>query len=407
MSNLIEGYTSTKISQILITLIGMKRGKTKREQLLIDGLLVYIFATVLIAIFVENSDLIYSRNDLYALTYNAPCSFAVTYDFVKLLIFTYKRRELYELHKFTEDTFWNKDYNELDKAILDKCDSTSAIGMCVLSVLATIVAIHYLTGPYWDAVGTNTTERTLPFRVVFDLPLTVTPYYEISYVIEVIGAFSVGLCSVAFASYLFYTCTFVSGHFKILQRELENVCEVELKILITKSSYSDNDAKLAYEKFKKCIVQHELLIGYLGKLESLFSYIFLMLVLCIVIILCFSGFQFILGDGTSKLHRQILSAEYIVTTLVETGLFAFSCNEIFEASAAIGEAAYRCKWYKLPCDENGRALRQGMTIMVMRSYKPCSLTVGKFCPMNLQVFSSVLSTSLSYFTVLRSMNESE
>ncbi|RLZ02235.1 Odorant receptor 31, part 2 of 2, partial [Cephus cinctus] len=113
------------------------------------------------------------------------------------------------------------------------------------------------------------------------------------------------------------------------------------------------------------------------------------------------------GDGTSKLHRQILSAEYIVTTLVETGLFAFSCNEIFEASAAIGEAAYRCKWYKLPCDEYGRALRQGMTIMVMRSYKPCSLTVGKFCPMTLEVFTSILSTSLSYFTVLRSMNESE
>ncbi|RLZ02237.1 Odorant receptor 33 [Cephus cinctus] len=407
MSNLIEGYTSTKISQILITLIGMKRGKTKREQLLIDGLLVYVLITVLIAMCIENSDLIYSRNDLYALTYNGPCSLTVTFDFITLAVFTYKRQVMHEVCKFTEDTFWNKDYNELDKAILDKCDSTSAIGMSILGVLGIGVIIHYLTGPYWDIVGTNTTERTLPLRVVFNLPTTMTPYYEILYGTEVIAGISIGICSIAFACYLFYTCIFVSGYFKILQRELENVCEVELKRVNTKLSYNNNDTTLAYEKLKKCVVQHELLIWYLGKLESLFSFVLLMHVLCIVIILCFSGFQIFLGNQATKLHRQILSAEFVMAALASTALFSFSCNEIFEASAAIGEAAYRCKWYKLPCDENGRALRQGMTIMVMRSYKPCSLTVGKVCPMTLQVFKSVLSTALSYLTVLRGMNENE
>ncbi|RLZ02282.1 Odorant receptor 31, part 1 of 2, partial [Cephus cinctus] len=294
MVNLVKGYMSTKISQLLMTLIGMKRGKTKREQLLMDALFVYILATVLSAIWLENSELFYSRNDLYALTYSAPCCFTVTFDFVKLMIFTYKRHELHELHKFTEDTYWNKDYNELDKAILDKCDTTSAIGMSILALTSAILAFHYLTGPYLDNLGTNTTERTLPFRVVFDFPITVTPLYQILYFIEVIGTISIGICSVAFASYLFYTCIFVSGFFKILQRELENVCEVELESVNTKSSYNNNDTMLAYKKLKKCVIQHQLLIWYLGKLEGLFSYILLMLVLCAVIILCFAGFQIIL-----------------------------------------------------------------------------------------------------------------
>ena len=84
-----------------------------------------------------------------------------------------------------------------------------------------------------------------------------------------------------------------------------------------------------------------------------------------------------------------LSIEYFVGSFLQLYFFAWSSQQIIIESEAVSEAAYRSKWYSLPCQSKGKAFRQAIEILMLKARRPCILSVGKFCPLSLDTFTAV------------------
>nr|AXM05155.1 odorant receptor [Campoletis chlorideae] len=400
-SSSVENHSSIKMTRFYMQVVGMWYVEKKRDRIISNIVLVYTVLTMLVALVVMGTDFYYSWGDLHAMTYNAPCTITVMIELLKLFIFLYNRKKVMRLNEFTENTFWKKKYELIDLTILNECNERTMRMNVILATLMQIIAWHYLSIPMVESLGKDHSERILPFRLWFNLPFTETPYYEVAFGLQAAATLSVSICSTTFTSFLFTVCVYATGQFKILQRRMEKSCSTYIKNII-----KDYDHQLtSYNELKSCIKQHQLLINYMDEIENLYCYIMMGQGLGAVLQICFSGFQVILGAEESIL-RTALSIEFFWGAVIMLYLFCWACHDIALESTAIAEAAYRASWYDLPYHNRwGKAFRMASQFITVRARKPCILTVGKFTPMTLETFTSIFSTSLSYFSILRQMGE--
>ncbi|KAK0157436.1 hypothetical protein PV328_011180 [Microctonus aethiopoides] len=212
----------------------------------------------------------------------------------------------------------------------------------------------------------------------------------------------VGICAATIAGFLGITNFYAAGQFKILQRQLERSIHDAETTKVDKSIVEVT--ALNCKHIRDCIKRHQILILYMNRVENLFNVIMLTQTLGSVLLLSFCGFQLLLGEDTSIL-RMLLSFQFLIASMVQLSLFAWPCHEVMTESQEIAEAAYRASWFCLPDSKVGRKCRQYLLIIIARARKPCILTVGKFTPMTLQTLTSVFNKAISYFTILRQMNE--
>lgn len=99
----------------------------------------------------------------------------------------------------------------------------------------------------------------------------------------------------------------------------------------------------------------------------------------------------------------------------------FCSDGLIRESVNVGQAAFSGPWYIFSMNKVGRALRQDVLMIIIRSRKSCCLTAGGFFPVSLETCTAVntqlsksttcnkiqrfafqvLSTAMSYFTLLR------
>nr|AQN78434.1 olfactory receptor 32 [Meteorus pulchricornis] len=339
-----------------------------------------------------------------AISHNVPVTITIIIEIVELAKFVINRNEVMSVNAYTQQTFWNALYDASESEILDECNRKSIRMVATDFVLAQGFTWLHLCIPLIEYSGYDDSTRELPFRMHFNWPLAETPYYEIAYVVELFSAMGVTTCAVIFAGYLGTMNFYTAGQFKILQRQLENSIK-DMDKMRVEDLMNQVKFNAICGNIKNCIKQHQLLILYIDRIENLFNVIMLIQTLGSVALLCFSGFQILLDDQSSIL-RTTMSVVLLIVSIVQLFLFAWPCHEIITESQEVSEAAYRALWFCLPYNSEGRACRQLLLIVITRARRPCVLTVGKFAPMSLQTFASVFNTAISYFTVLRQMNES-
>ncbi|EDX18048.1 GD17258 [Drosophila simulans] len=123
----------------------------------------------------------------------------------------------------------------------------------------------------------------------------------------------------------------------------------------------------------KCIVEkHNNIISFAKRLEDFFNPILLANLMISSVLICMVGFQII----TSTLTAQIL---------------------------------YECQWEGSDRFEihsftpTSKRIRNQIWFMILCSQQPVRITAFKFSTLSLQSFTAILSTSISYFTLLRSV----
>ncbi|XP_051175945.1 odorant receptor 13a-like [Leptopilina boulardi] len=390
---LVNNYISIKLIRFFMQLIGMWPSKNKSQILFSNFILFYTLFTMIFATMIEGMDLYYSWGDIKAITFCAPCASVVFSTLGQLLSFVYSRNEVLNFNSYTEETFWKIKYNNKDLFILKKCNKICIFSCLGLTILLQIIAWHYVTLPILEYKG-NISERILPFNLWFNIPYKETPFYEIIYILQSISTFSVCICCTTFANFLFLINIFTAGQFQILQKKLQHTCN-------SLNNYENHklNNNNSYEKLKNCIQFHQLLIKYIERIENLYSYCVLGQVFTSVMQICFSGFQIILGVGNS-FNRTILSVEYFIGSFLQLYFFAWSSHQIILESESVLYAIYKSQWYS-----EGKHFRQAINILMLKSHRPCVLSVGKFTPLSLNTFTAVAKTGLSYFTVLRQMSE--
>ncbi|XP_053996981.1 odorant receptor 30a-like [Hylaeus anthracinus] len=200
--------------------------------------------------------------------------------------------------------------------------------------------------------GGNETERDLPYKVSLELTY-LTPYFEILFVLELVFLYHDGVCYMSMDNILCILNLHVAGQFRILQHKLENLqSESKEKFIENWKPYSARSEDECYAMFRSCVLQHQELIAYCGKLEKLF-------------------------------------------------MFTYSCDCLMHDSRNVAMAMYGAPWNHLSMNKNGRALRKDLKLVILRSRKSCCVTAHGFFPVSLETFTKIVSTAMSYFTLIQ------
>ncbi|KAL0111605.1 hypothetical protein PUN28_013061 [Cardiocondyla obscurior] len=73
-------------------------------------------------------------------------------------------------------------------------------------------------------------------------------------------------------------------------------------------------------------------------------------------------------------------------------------QRLLDHSTEMQEVIYNCNWYKISLRS-----RHLLQFTLMRTTKPCQIEAGKMFVMSMENFSSILKVSVSYFTMITSL----
>ncbi|XP_051166642.1 odorant receptor 67b-like [Leptopilina boulardi] len=315
--------------------------------------------------------------------------------YFQFAIFTIKQGKLRILVKHMEND-WNFWTSKIERTILLKTakhgnrltilyaiNMYSSVLIFISMSMAPIVFDHFLP-------LNETRPRLLVYAAKF--PLDENKY--LSWLLVHGSITSLCNLTVMFAceSMFAVTTQHVCGLFAIVSHHLKNIIKdanKEQKYIIIKDSMS-------YEQLRSSIKWHNHALQYSKTLNSCFSPLLFWSV----------GLNVI---AISSLLIQTLNSIGTFTLAIKYGIFASAClihlfcltlpaQNLLDSSLLVSRGTYNGEWYNLPL--YGQKL---LVPIILRGQIPSTLTVGKFCTMDMIAFATLLKTSVSYFTVLSSM----
>ncbi|XP_032664998.1 odorant receptor 4-like [Odontomachus brunneus] len=129
-------------------------------------------------------------------------------------------------------------------------------------------------------------------------------------------------------------------------------------------------------------------------LERTFTVPFALELICVVLGMSSTLLQITKESDLLEITRYVL---YVIGQLIHLFCLSFEGQKLIDHSLQMRDRIYNSFWYKAPVKS------QKLLILVMiQSLRPTCLSAGKIYIFSLQSFTTILQTSMSYFTVLSS-----
>ncbi|XP_053611459.1 odorant receptor 13a isoform X2 [Plodia interpunctella] len=141
-------------------------------------------------------------------------------------------------------------------------------------------------------------------------------------------------------------------------------------------------------------MQHQHIIRLSEELEDIFNLPNLFNVLVGSVEICALGFNLTMGSLT-QIPGCVLFLSSVLLQILMMSVFG---ENLIRESQNIGDAAFSCEWYKFDAKT-----RKFILIIITRAHKPQKLTAYKFSTISYGSFSKIISTSWSYFTILKTV----
>ncbi|XP_012345366.1 odorant receptor 13a-like [Apis florea] len=348
------------------------------------------------------------RDIYFTFMYNGDILYVITnfltvmISFVKIIIIMIYKKEFIDMILYMEKNFWNVKYDFQEEEILNNCRKTCIFFVTSVSTIGICAMISYAITPIIEYYTENLSERILPFHVWLNLPIiSVTPYYEILFAAEVLSIYCVALCYFCFDNVFCILAVHLAGQFNILKHKFAKLCDTDSKI-----SKKDEESRLAiehvqvlYERFKEYVRRHQSLINYCERLENVYTVIILGQVVISSVLICLFGYQILVNDVS--IGRRSIFVFLLLGSMCLLFMFTYSCNSVIVHSENIATGAYSALWTTMPMNKFGRMLRNDLILVIERSRRVCCLTANGFFPVSLETYTTILSTAVSYFTLLR------
>ncbi|KAF3420952.1 hypothetical protein E2986_13856 [Frieseomelitta varia] len=116
------------------------------------------------------------------------------------------------------------------------------------------------------------------------------------------------------------------------------------------------------------------------------------------VLICTSGFQFILALSIGNIVMILKTFILINTLLLQLFMYSYIGEYLKRRMEGIGNSLYFCRWYDIP-----RNVVKDMIYVIMKAQDPVFLKAGKLFVINLQTYMSIVKSSMSYLSVLRVM----
>uniref|UniRef100_A0AAU6ND45 Odorant receptor n=1 Tax=Mythimna loreyi TaxID=667449 RepID=A0AAU6ND45_9NEOP len=236
---------------------------------------------------------------------------------------------------------------------------------------------------YWK---TNEVKLEMPFIAYYPFDEFDGWVYPCIYIHQVFTA----ICAIFMVygpdCFFFTCCTFLHIQFSLLIYDMERI--------VNEVSHSCDRLK-----FKMLAVRHIELMRCVNLLEKIFSKSILFNALTSSMIICVTGFNVLVVDN---IVMTASFTTFLIFGLMQIFLYCYYGDTIMRSSMEISDAIYNSHWYDI-----GIAERKSFLIVIIRAQKPCELTANGFFKINLRAFTSILSTSWSYFALLKTMYHPE
>nr|WHS04430.1 odorant receptor 27 [Psyttalia incisi] len=226
--------------------------------------------------------------------------------------------------------------------------------------------------------GKNGSDREFPFRLYSDLPIKQSPWYEILYLAQVFSTWPCCYTYFCFDNFLCQMNITATGQFVILQKQLREICDGQ------NGSTSVNECRL---QFVRCIRRHQQLIAFVEDIKELYRSVMLGVVILLSFLICMEMFQLMTSSSSSALSTFHYCV-YVGGSITQLYFYTMTCDNLTGASLAISDAAYDVRWFSMASSTSQNQFVKDLSMVIMRSQRACTLTVGGFAPVTLQTFTS-------------------
>ncbi|XP_043286267.1 uncharacterized protein [Venturia canescens] len=266
----------------------------------------------------------------------------------------------------------------------------------------------------------------LPIRAKYPFDSRVSPMHEIAFSVQAC-AVTVGLIAiVGMDSMVIGLYKWINVQLVILNANYENCLKSKSQratLMSTTSSpetdffnefnnidsivhingfipFNENEARVRDEhdtfehRFKTCIQHHQRIIEGVNELNDLFSTSMSVQLLSSFSMICFTGFQAVLG--AKNLTSLLKFGVYLGAAFSQLLNWCWTGNSLVHQSDSLSTSLWCSGWENNQSPEVVNLL----VISLMRSKKPLSLQAGKFHSMSMQTFITILRSSYSFFALL-------
>ncbi|XP_029054129.2 odorant receptor Or2-like [Osmia bicornis bicornis] len=356
--------------------------------------MIYTAFVLLYGIYVNAVDIYHSWGDATHCTFVILNTTCISMTTVKMIILNFNRAGFVDALCYAQRHFWHRNYDYEERLIFSK-SVKYCIGYVIFGVASLQIALSgYVITPLIENVGRNKSNRVLPVNMWVDLPLYDTPYFELMFTFQVISVYVIGAAYICPEIFLCLFNLHVMGQFRILQYRMLNFWNVESKEM-NAVMYTDH----CYAALKKCIQHHQLLIEFCAKLEQVYTMSIFTHMAVLSLLLCFDSYEIVVANTSASM--RIIFLFHGVGSLGQLLMLTYTSHFMMEESTNVITAMYLGSWSTLPMNEVGKSFRSAMKFVMIRSLKPCYLTAAGFFPLTLGTFTSLLSSTFSYFTLMR------
>ncbi|KAJ8720392.1 hypothetical protein PYW07_012435 [Mythimna separata] len=176
-------------------------------------------------------------------------------------------------------------------------------------------------------------------------------------------------------------CSHLATAFTLLQEDLLNLKPGNLATL------------------KIIIDSHHKLISLTQRLDDVFDKIIFINLTSASISICFFGLSAKVAHGALQMANNFAAVLCLILPLFNLCYYG---EMLREASAGMADSVYNNPWY-----QGDLRYQKLLLFIIKRSQKPCYLTSLKYNPITLNTFTTVLSTTWSYFSLASSVYEGE
>nr|WCC57390.1 odorant receptor 51 [Papilio dardanus] len=311
-----------------------------------------------------------------------------TMSFGKLLTIWYKRNEFRQLVKELADIWPISDDDEEEINLKQSRTSSLRIAQFYYAFWNVLGVWLYNLTPIvvfvYHKVQGEPADLGYIWHMAYPFDKTKPIYHELVFIFEACGGM-ISVCSMLGSDILFMT---MANHISLLLRLLQ----LRIRRLASTTVSSANDSQIidTYDDIIAVVKTHQRLITYGNDLENAFSLVNLINVLLSSVDICCVVFNILLDPWMAMSNKFFLGA-----ALTQVGILCWYADEIYTSSSGVADAVYESAWYI----ENIRC-QKALLILMQRSQKPLYFTALKFHSITMSTYSSILTTSYSYFTLL-------
>ncbi|XP_012270266.1 odorant receptor 30a [Orussus abietinus] len=227
------------------------------------------------------------------------------------------------------------------------------------------------------------------FSVVYPFPTrNAFAYFTVitmEQVIALLAATMWASCDTLFA----HATTYAAIHFRILRHELENAFNND-------SKPRPND--ISNLKIVLLVDRHLELFRLCNAIENIFGPVVMLSMLLCATNMCICMYQIekmlILGDYV----EVAMNVTHLIALFLMTMTFCGYATMLSDQSEKVSLGVYRSNWFE--CDP---IMKIFLMFIMRRSQKPFHCTAYGFFPLSLNQVTTIFSTALSYFSILRRM----